>query len=128
MRKDQWIQCTDRLPKSRGDVLLKFEKNLAVGFLLGKDWNVNTGNGFYTGLAKSEDQPIAWMPLFSSEPKEDISFFVCDRLKDVKEAIGELSISILNNETDRITDKQHREILRILSQYRNLLEDILKQA
>jgi len=58
----QWIPVSKK-PKSGTDVLLQFEKNMAVGFYSCGDWNVNSGNGFYTGLTASEDQPIAWMPL-----------------------------------------------------------------
>lgn len=59
----KWIPVTEALPKVRTDVLLAFEKNMAVGFYSHDCWNVNTGNGFYTGVFTDEDKPIAWMPL-----------------------------------------------------------------
>lgn len=59
----KWILCSDKMPKVRTDVLLAFEKNMAVGFYSHDCWNVNTGNGFYTGVFTDEDKPIAWMPL-----------------------------------------------------------------
>jgi hypothetical protein len=59
----KWIPVGEALPKVRTDVLLAFEKNMAVGFYSHKCWNVNTGNGFYTGVFTDEDKPIAWMPL-----------------------------------------------------------------
>ncbi len=63
MSERQWILCSDKMPKVRTDVLLAFEKNMAVGFYSYDCWNVNTGNGFYTGVFTDEDKPIAWMPL-----------------------------------------------------------------
>jgi len=62
VKQQGWIPVSKK-PKSGTDVLLQFEKNMAVGFYSCGDWNVNSGNGFYTGLTASEDQPIAWMPL-----------------------------------------------------------------
>jgi len=59
----KWIPVSEALPKVRTDVLLAFEKNMAVGFYSHDCWNVNTGNGFYTGVFTDEDKPIAWMPL-----------------------------------------------------------------
>lgn len=59
----QWIPCSKRLPKVNTEVLVQFEKNMAVGFYHLGWWHVNTGNGFYTSILTSEDQPIAWMPL-----------------------------------------------------------------
>lgn len=59
----KWIPVTEALPKVRTDVLMAFEKNMAVGFYSHDCWNVNTGNGFYTGVFTDEDKPIAWMPL-----------------------------------------------------------------
>ena len=59
----EWIPVSGRLPKVRTDVLMMFEKNMAVGFYSHGCWNVNTGNGLYTGVCIDEDQPIAWMPL-----------------------------------------------------------------
>lgn len=59
----RWIPCSEQLPKVRQDVLMQFEQNIAVGFLSHGNWNVNTGNGLYTGILESDDQPIAWMPL-----------------------------------------------------------------
>lgn len=53
-------------------------------------------------------------------------FLVYDRLKDTIEIIGDLSIAILNDETNKITDKQLRRILTLLRQYRDLLERIIK--
>lgn len=61
--EQKWIPCSEALPKVRTDVLLAFEKNMAVGFYSHGCWNVNTGNGFYTGVFTDEDKPIAWMPL-----------------------------------------------------------------
>ena len=58
----QWIPCSERKPKAGVDVLLRFEKNLAVGFYSGGIWNIHTGNGIYIGLFEDEDQPIEWMP------------------------------------------------------------------
>ena len=59
----EWIPVSERLPKVRTDVLMMFEKNMAVGFYSHGCWNVNTGNGLYTGVFTDEDKPIAWMPL-----------------------------------------------------------------
>ena len=59
----KWIPVSERLPKVRTDVLMMFEKNMAVGFYSHGCWNVNTGNGLYTGVFTDEDKPIAWMPL-----------------------------------------------------------------
>ena len=59
----KWIPVTEALPKVRTDVLLAFEKNMAVGFYSYGCWNVNMGNGFYTGVFTDKDKPIAWMPL-----------------------------------------------------------------
>lgn len=67
--EQKWISVTEALPKVRTDVLLAFEKNMAVGFYSHGCWNVNTGNGFYTGVFTDEDKPIAWMPL--PEPWEN---------------------------------------------------------
>lgn len=61
--EQRWIPVSEALPKVRTDVLLAFEKNMAVGFYSYDCWNVNTGNGFYTGVFTDEDKPIAWMPL-----------------------------------------------------------------
>lgn len=62
-RASDWIPCIERMPKVMMDVLLQFEKNMCVGFYSQGYWNVNSGNGFYTAVLPSEDQPIAWMPL-----------------------------------------------------------------
>lgn len=59
----RWIPCDDKKPRVMTDVLLQFERNMCVGFYSHGDWNVNNGNDYYVGLTKSEDQPIAWMPL-----------------------------------------------------------------
>ena len=59
----QWIPCSERLPKVRTDVILQFKDNMCVGFLSHGDWNINSGGGYYTGVTKSEEQPVAWMPL-----------------------------------------------------------------
>ena len=61
--EQKWIPVTEALPKVRTDVLMAFEKNMAVGFYSHDCWNVNTGNGFYTGVFTDENKPIAWMPL-----------------------------------------------------------------
>lgn len=67
----KWIPCSERKPKVRVDVLLQFEKNLAVGFYSHGMWNLNTGNGFYTGIMEDEDQPIAWMNLLEVDDDKD---------------------------------------------------------
>lgn len=67
----KWIPCSERKPKVRVDVLLQFEKNLAVGFYSHGMWNLNTGNGFYTGIMEDEDQPIAWMNLPEVDDDKD---------------------------------------------------------
>lgn len=67
---DEWIKCSEKKPKARTDVILQFDENMCVGFYSHGLWNVNTGNGFYTAVLPSEDQPIAWMPL-PEPPKED---------------------------------------------------------
>lgn len=66
-----WIPCSERKPKVRIDVLLQFEKNLAVGFYSHGMWNLNTGNGFYTEIMEDEDQPIAWMNLPEVDDDKD---------------------------------------------------------
>ena len=58
-----WIPCSKKKPKIGIDVLIRFERNCAVGFYSNGSWNINSGNGYYTGLVSSEDQPIAWKPL-----------------------------------------------------------------
>ena len=68
LEKDDWIPCSKKKPKIGVDVLIRFERNCAVGFYSNGSWNINSGNGYYTGLVSSEDQPIAWKPL--SEPWE----------------------------------------------------------
>ena len=60
---DGWIHVTERLPKVNTDVLMQFKENMTVGFYHLGWWHVNTGNGFYTSILISEDQPTAWMPL-----------------------------------------------------------------
>lgn len=67
----KWTPVTEALPKVRTDVMLAFEKNMAVGFYSHDCWNVNTGNGFYTGVFTDEDKPIAWMPLPESYRGEE---------------------------------------------------------
>ena len=63
MKINKWIPVAKKLPEENTDVLLKFEGNMAVGFLCDEDWYINTGNGMCAELLKDEDQPIAWMSL-----------------------------------------------------------------
>ena len=63
MKIRKWISVDKKLPEENTDVLLKFEGNMAVGFLCDEDWYINTGNGMCAELLKDEDQPIAWMSL-----------------------------------------------------------------
>lgn len=58
----------------------------------------------------------------------EVSILVYDRLQNLKPVIGDLSIALLNDKTNEITDKQLREILTFLRQYRDLLEGIIKSA
>ena len=46
------------------DVLIKFTSNMAVGFI-DRDgvWSVYSGGGWYTEVAKNDEQPIAWKAL-----------------------------------------------------------------
>lgn len=62
-KENDWIPCSKKKPKVGVDVLIRFEHNCAVGFYSNGNWNINSGNGYYTGLTESEDQPVAWMPL-----------------------------------------------------------------
>ena len=63
MKSNDWVSVNDNLPEAETDVLLKFEANLAVGFLRDGDWFVNTGNGMCTDVLPYEDQPLSWMHL-----------------------------------------------------------------
>lgn len=67
-KENGWSSCSKKKPKVGVDVLIRFEHNCAVGFYSNGSWNINSGNGYYTGLTESEDQPVAWMPL--PEPRE----------------------------------------------------------
>ena len=69
-RASGWIPCSEKKPKARTDVILQFDETMCVGFYSHGLWNVNTGNGFYTAVLPSEDQPIAWMP--TPEPPKEV--------------------------------------------------------
>ena len=46
------------------DVLIKFPSNMAVGFIDSDNvWSVYSGGGWYTEVAKNDEQPIAWRAL-----------------------------------------------------------------
>lgn len=59
-QENDWTPCGKKKPKVGIDVLIRFEHNDAVGFYSNGSWNINSGNGYYTGLTASEDQPIEW--------------------------------------------------------------------
>ena len=71
VKSDEWIPCSERLPKEKLNVLLALKHNMAVGFWEyvseygSVEWYVNTGDGFYTGTegVDNDGTPIAWMPL-----------------------------------------------------------------
>lgn len=68
----RWIKCEDRLPEMEENVLMRFNNNTAVGFILEIDehsalWCAYIDDGFYEYC---DDEPLYWMPL-PEPPKMD---------------------------------------------------------
>lgn len=68
----RWIKCEDRLPEMEENVLMRFNNNTAVGFILEIDehsalWCAYINDGFYEYC---NDEPLYWMPL-PKPPKMD---------------------------------------------------------
>lgn len=60
----QWTTLKGNPPDPYVDVLIKFPSNLAVGFIDRDNvWSVYSGGGWYTEVAKNDEQPIAWRAL-----------------------------------------------------------------
>ena len=66
----EWISVKDKLPPENTDVLIWFKRNAAVGVIINCEWNVNSGDGWVTGVFEDDVQPTYWMPL-PEPPKEE---------------------------------------------------------
>lgn len=61
---DQFTILKGNTPDPYVDVLIKFPSNMAVGFIDRDNvWSVYSGGGWYTEVAKNDEQPIAWKAL-----------------------------------------------------------------
>lgn len=61
--KPRWIPCSEGMPKEKEDVLITFERNMAVGYLERDAWYINIGNNWVSGIDIALDGlPLAWQP------------------------------------------------------------------
>lgn len=70
LKAQEWIPCSERLPKIYIPVILSGKHNEVIGYRRNdSDWMAFTGDGWETDIEHPEDF-IAWMPLPESY-KED---------------------------------------------------------